>query len=92
MIKDLFPVGLIYFIIIGSGIHLKQSYDLFHQKEETRYAMKVAIDIDKDFKKSKEATSSSIDYLIKENIRLNNKLSEYKHVDSIVKDIHRIAE
>ena len=56
MTKDLFPVGLIYFIIIGSGIHLKQSYDLFYQKEETRYAMKIAIDIDKDFKKSKEVT------------------------------------
>ena len=92
MIKDLFPVGLIYFIIIGLGIYLKQSRDLFYQKEETRYAMNVAIDIDKDFKKSKEVTSSSIDYLIKENIRLNNKLSEYTHVDSIVKDIHRIAE
>ena len=92
MIKDLFPVGLIYFIIIGSGMFMKSNYDLNKQYEQTINAMNVAININDDLRKTKEISMSSINLLIEENKRLENELKLHQDVKAIVKDIHRIAE
>lgn len=90
--KDLLPVGLIYTLIITSGMYFNSTYKTAKQEQQKLEAMQVAISVSKELEKSQKITNLSIDYLIKENLRLKNKLSEYKHVDSIVKDIHRIAE
>ncbi len=92
MTKHLFPIGLIYVLIIGSGMFMKSNYDLNKQYEKTINAMNVALNINNDLKKTKEISMSSINLLIEENKRLKNELKLHQDVKAIVKDIHRIAE
>lgn len=69
MTKHLFPIGLIYVLIIGSGMFMKSNYDLNKQYEKTINAMNVVLNIN-DLKKTKEISISSINLLIEENKRL----------------------
>ena len=92
MTKHLFPIGLIYVLIIGSGMFMKSKIDLNKQYEQTINAMNVAININDDLSKTKEISMSSINLLIEENKRLKNELKLHQDVKAIVKDIHRIAE
>ena len=92
MTKHLFPIGLIYVLIIGSGMFMKSKIDLNKQYEQTINAMNVALNINDDLKKTREISTSSINLLIEENKRLKNELKLHQDVKAIVKDIHRIAE
>lgn len=92
MTKHLFPVGLIYVLLIGSCLFYKSKIDLNKQYEQTINAMNVAININDDLSKTKEISMSSINLLIEENKRLKNELKLHQDVKAIVKDIHRIAE
>ena len=92
MNKHLFPIGLIYVLIIGSAMFMKSNYDLDKQYEETINAMNVALNINNDLMKTREISTSSINLLIEENKRLKNELKLHQDVKEIVKDIHRIAE
>jgi hypothetical protein len=90
MKKDLLPLGLLYTLIILLGMYLSSVYKFNKEQSYKLQAMELSIEINNELEKSEYMSNLSIDYLVQENLRLKNKLSEYKHVDSIVKDIRRI--
>ena len=90
--KDLFPVGLIYFIIIGSGMFIQKNIEINNQKLKTIEAYSLAIEINNEMHEKTKNSTFLINSIKEENKRLKAELKEHQDVKQIVKDIRRIAE